>query len=89
LLLVIEVDGITHESEEAAKRDQQKDRDLEAVGFTVLRFSNWEVLNRIDDVSSIILKWIEDNAIGPPPGFNNETSFSGLHRKHPPVRECF
>lgn len=68
LLLVIEVDGITHESEEAAKRDQQKDRDLEAVGFTVLRFSNWEVLNRIDDVSSIILKWVEEHAIGPPPG---------------------
>jgi very-short-patch-repair endonuclease len=67
LRLVIEVDGITHETEEAAERDQQKDHDLEAVGFTVLRFSNWEVLNRIDDVSGIILKWVEENAIGPPP----------------------
>lgn len=67
LRLVIEVDGITHETEEAAKRDRQKDRDLEAVGFTVLRFSNWEVLNRIDDVSGIILRWVEENAEGPPP----------------------
>ena len=67
LRLVIEVDGITHETEEAAERDQQKDRDLEAVGFTVLRFSNWEVLNRIDDVSGIILRWVEENAEGPPP----------------------
>jgi len=68
LCLVIEVDGITHETEEAAERDQQKDHDLEAVGFTVLRFSNWEVLNRIDDVSGIILKWVEEHAIDPPPG---------------------
>ena len=67
LRLVIEVDGITHETEKAAERDQQKDRDLEAVGFTVLRFSNWEVLNRIDDVSGIILRWVEENAEGPPP----------------------
>ena len=68
LRLVIEVDGITHETEEAAERDRQRDRDLEAVGFNVLRFSNWEVLNRIDDVSAIILKWVEENEIGPPPG---------------------
>jgi len=61
LRLVIEVDGISHETEEAIERDQQKGRDLESVGFTVLRFSNWEVLNRIDDVSGIIIKWMEDN----------------------------
>lgn len=67
LCLVIEVDGISHETEEAAERDRQKDRDLEAVGFTVLRFSNWEVLNRIDDVSEIILKWVEENAVVPLP----------------------
>jgi len=68
LSLVIEVDGITHETEEAAERDRQRDRDLEEVGFTVLRFSNWEVLNRIDDVSMIILRWVEENGVGPPPG---------------------
>ena len=67
LRLVIEVDGITHETEKAAERDRQKDRDLEAVGFTVLRFSNWEILNRIDDVSGIILRWVEENAESPPP----------------------
>lgn len=66
LRLVIEVDGITHETKEAAKRDRQRDRDLEAVGFIVLRFSNWEVLNRIDDVSSIILRWVEENGVGSP-----------------------
>jgi very-short-patch-repair endonuclease len=67
LRLVIEVDGISHETEEAAERDRRKDRDLESVGFTVLRFSNWEVLNRIDDVSGMILRWVEENAEVPPP----------------------
>ena len=36
------------------------------MGFTVLRFSSYEVINRIDDVSTIILDWINDNARVPP-----------------------
>jgi len=68
LLLIIEVDGITHNSPEGYRRDQKKDEDLRAAGFTVLRFSNWEVLNRIMDVGSMIAEWIEENATVPPPG---------------------
>ena len=56
LMLIIEVDGITHQSEEAYKRDQLRDENLNEVGFTVLRFSSWEVLNRINDVSTIIIE---------------------------------
>jgi len=67
LLLIIEVDGITHDSQEGYRRDQKKDADLRAAGFTVLRFSNWEVLNRIMEVSSMIAEWIEKNANVPPP----------------------
>ncbi|MCO6478359.1 MAG: DUF559 domain-containing protein [Phaeodactylibacter sp.] len=67
LLLVVEVDGITHDSPEGYERDQKKDKDLEGVGFTVLRFSDWEVLNKIADVSIMIGDWIEENAICPPP----------------------
>jgi len=61
LLLVIEVDGLTHESPESQKKDQYRDRELSDVGFTVLRFSSWEVLNRIADVSMKISQWISDN----------------------------
>ena len=68
LLLIIEVDGITDDSPEGYRRDQKKDEDLEAAGFTVLRFSNWEVLNRIMEVGSMIAEWIEENATDPPPG---------------------
>ncbi|NRA50379.1 MAG: DUF559 domain-containing protein [Phaeodactylibacter sp.] len=54
LRLVIEIDSTSHGTEEAAERDRQRGRDLEEVGFAVFRFSNREVLNRIDDVSGII-----------------------------------
>ena len=66
LLLIIEVDGITHDSEEANIQDRRRDQELSEVGFTVLRFSSYEVINRIDDVSNMILEWINDNARVPP-----------------------
>jgi len=67
LRLIIEVDGITHENNEQRQKDQKRDAELSAVGFTVLRFSSWEVLNRIDHVSIIIGEWIDQYAMVPPP----------------------
>ena len=64
LLLIIEVDGITHDSDEAQRRDKK----LKEIGFTILRFSSWEVLNKITDVQIIITEWIKVNAIVPPKG---------------------
>ena len=60
LFLVIEIDGITHESEEVMEKDRQKEQALQAVGFTVLRFTNWEVLHRVELVSTTISEWIEE-----------------------------
>ena len=67
LLLIIEVDGITHDDAEAQIKDKKRTANLEAIGFTVIRFSDWEILNRITDVSIMIGKWIEEHAICPPP----------------------
>ena len=67
LLLIIEVDGITHYDTEAQVKDKKRTAYLEEIGFTVLRFSEWEILNRITDVSIMIGKWIDENAIVPPP----------------------
>ena len=67
LKLVIEVDGITHDSPNALKRDLLRDEKLILLGFTTLRFSSWEVLNKMDDVSIIISSWIKENAVTPPP----------------------
>ena len=38
LMLVIEVDGYSHEFESVYEKDQIKQKALEEVGFTVLRF---------------------------------------------------
>ena len=60
LMLIIEADGITHDDELVAKRDEERDKRLAEVGFTVLRFSNWEILNRMVDVGVILTAWVED-----------------------------
>jgi very-short-patch-repair endonuclease len=61
ILLIVEVDGFTHVDSEANKKDRERDGKLTDVGFTVLRFSSWEVLNKIDDVTIMICDWIEKN----------------------------
>ena len=58
LMLIIEVDGATHELEEVAAKDAQRQRDLEQVGFTVLRFTDWEVMDRRDEVAEELRVWI-------------------------------
>jgi len=50
--LIIEVDGYYHEDFHA--KDIIRDENLKEFGFTTLRFSSWEVLNRIDSVAEIM-----------------------------------
>jgi very-short-patch-repair endonuclease len=59
LMLIIEVDGITHHWEETIKKDEIRQRELESAGFTVLRFTDEEVLNRIQVVIDCLEDWIE------------------------------
>ena len=59
LMLVIEVDGLTHHWEETILKDKKKQADLEAAGFTVLRFTDDEVLNNIKIVHDYLENWIE------------------------------
>ena len=59
-MLIIETDGITHYAEDSQASDNRRDIELREVGFTTLRFSDWEVLNRLTDVSEIISAWILD-----------------------------
>lgn len=61
LMLIIEVDGLTHDDIDAYKKDQQRDLDLANVGFTTLRFSSWEFLNQINDVTDIMYSWLKKN----------------------------
>ena len=55
LMIAIEVDGNSHLSPAAKARDAKKDNLLRALGWTVLRFTNDQVLNETDDVMDEIL----------------------------------
>lgn len=59
LMLIVEVDGSIHDLEEVRKNDEQRQKALEEAGFTVLRFTNEEVLTNIQWVSSYLEEWIE------------------------------
>jgi very-short-patch-repair endonuclease len=59
LMLIIEVDGITHHWEETINKDEIRQKELESAGFTVIRFSDEEVLNRIEFVYNYLEDWIE------------------------------
>jgi len=60
--LIIEVDGYSHEDDSI--KDLNRDNKLKLLGFTTLRFSAWEVLNRIADVSIIIGEWLDEHYKG-------------------------
>jgi very-short-patch-repair endonuclease len=59
-MLVIEVDGLSHWSDEAQKRDAQRDKALQLAGFSILRFTDEEILNNLTQVQETIEKWIEE-----------------------------
>ena len=65
--LIIEVDGFTHD-EEGDLKDKIRDEKLKELGFTTLRFSSWEVLNRIDLVAEVIGGWIVSHPLPPAGG---------------------
>jgi very-short-patch-repair endonuclease len=48
--LIIEVDGGQHYENDGIKKDRERDRYLQTLGFTVLRFSDIDVLKNIDGV---------------------------------------
>ena len=60
LMLIIEVDGITHQWEEAAFSDKIREEALKEMGFTVLRFEDDDVLTGINGVYYQIEDFIKD-----------------------------
>ncbi len=50
LMLVIEVDGLSHTDEMVIVKDSVKQRRLEELGFTVLHFNDNEVMNDMENV---------------------------------------
>lgn len=59
LKLVIAVDGYSHELQKNEVKDRIRQNAFEAVGFTVLRFKDEEVLKRMSQVRTAIQRQIE------------------------------
>jgi len=53
--LVIEVDGLSHENEDAVIYDQRRQKYLETNGFTVLRFTSAEMFSDLQDIAQKII----------------------------------
>lgn len=60
--LIIEVDGLYHQLPENRISDEERTKDLNKLGFEVLRFTNEQVLNDTDNViNTIVLRLKERN----------------------------
>lgn len=60
LRLAIEIDGDSHFSKNAQRYDKLRQEFIEACGVTVIRFTNTEITDGIDDVIQRIQKTIGD-----------------------------
>ena len=60
LMLIIEVDGLTHQWEEVAKNDKIREEALVGIGFSVLRFNDNDVLRHINNVVERIEDYIRN-----------------------------
>ncbi|MFN3536837.1 MAG: endonuclease domain-containing protein [Brevundimonas sp.] len=49
-LLIVELDGASHDGEDRQRKDRVRDAVLARVGFLTLRFSNLSVRDALDDV---------------------------------------
>jgi len=58
LMLVIEIDGYSHQFTQ--KRDIQKDKYLNELGYHVIRFTEAEVRHKLDDVVWSLEKFLEN-----------------------------
>ncbi len=58
--LAIELDGGSHFEIGAAERDKERQKNIEALGMRVIRFTDSEILQSMDDVISILRTAIEE-----------------------------
>ena len=86
LMLIIEADGATHLLEGAKEKDLKRQRTLENLGFTVLRFEDSAIINNLTWVLSIIeqeVKLLKDlnvikTPLKSPQGDTSSSCFSGI-----------
>ncbi|TPN95288.1 DUF559 domain-containing protein [Mesorhizobium sp. B1-1-5] len=60
--LIVEIDGSQHAESD---RDQERDAELKARGFRVLRFWNDDVLKELGAVCDTIIAYVKDKSLQP------------------------
>jgi very-short-patch-repair endonuclease len=80
LRLIIELDGSVHKEDGVAAKDDRRQADLEAAGFTILRFYNQDAVYQTAMVRKSIEGWIEcyEGANGLPEHAARVKSLRGL-----------
>ena len=58
LLLALEIDGITHQDEIVMYKDKIRQRELESMGVTFIRFDAMLCVNKVEAVVREIVRWI-------------------------------
>ncbi|OPF15851.1 DNA methylase [Microcystis aeruginosa KW] len=75
LMLAIEIDGSSHDSQERQHRDGERQARLESLGVRFLRFREEEVCREIEGVLRVIEEWIKTHPepfpSNSPPGRSN------------------
>ncbi len=66
LMLIIELDGITHDNELSVAKDIQREERLIQAGFRIVRFTDEEVLNNMAGVISKLEEIISDIEVSTP-----------------------
>jgi len=62
--LIIELDGSQHYNDEGQDGDRERDNYLRELGFTVRRYSNYDVNQNFDGVCRDILQYISPSSVG-------------------------
>ncbi|MGX5800890.1 endonuclease domain-containing protein [Bradyrhizobium sp. Arg314] len=60
--LIVEIDGSQHAE---SRHDRERDAELKARGFRVLRFWNDDVLKELDAVCDTIIAYVRDESLQP------------------------
>ena len=58
LMLAIEIDGSSHDSQEAQQRDAERQARLQSLGVQFLRFREEDVCRQVEGVLGVIEDWV-------------------------------
>lgn len=78
LLLILEADGIIHETDKQKAYDEKRTLELEQGGFHIMRFHNWEIQSKPEEVTMEIREWIRKKT-----GITDEAFVPTIRRRLP------